>query len=54
MPLVLAQAVAMEMPVISAETAGVRELVADAGILVPTKDTERLAEAMRALMLAAG
>ena len=29
----------------------VRELVADAGVLMPTKDTERLAEAMRALRL---
>jgi len=51
MPLVLAEAMAMEKPVVATDTGGVRELVADAGVLVPAKDAERLAQAMRALML---
>jgi glycosyltransferase involved in cell wall biosynthesis len=51
MPLALAEAMAMEKPVVATAAGGVGELVADASTLVPVEDSERLAEAMRALML---
>jgi glycosyltransferase involved in cell wall biosynthesis len=53
MPLVLAEAMAMEKPIVATDVGGVRELVREEGIVVPSKDTERLAEAMCALMLQA-
>jgi glycosyltransferase involved in cell wall biosynthesis len=46
MPLVLGEAMAMEKPVVATDVGGVRELAGDAGIIVPAKDSERLAEAM--------
>ncbi len=51
MPLVLAEAMAMERPVVATDVGGVVELIADAGVLVPAQNAERLADAMRALML---
>jgi glycosyltransferase involved in cell wall biosynthesis len=50
MPLVLAEAMAMEKPVVATDVGGVRELVGDRGMLVPAKDPEALAEAMKATM----
>lgn len=46
MPLALGEAMAMEMPVVATNVGGVRELVGDAGILVPAKDANALAAAM--------
>lgn len=46
MPLALGEAMAMEMPVVATDVGGVRELVGDAGILVPAKDANALAAAM--------
>jgi glycosyltransferase involved in cell wall biosynthesis len=50
MPLVLGEAMAMEMPVVATEVGGVRELVGDAGLLVPARDPKALAQAMLATM----
>lgn len=50
MPLVLAEAMAMEKPVVATDVGGVRELVGDTGTLVPASDPEALAEAMLATM----
>ncbi|MGD0478818.1 MAG: glycosyltransferase [Terracidiphilus sp.] len=50
MPLVLAEAMAMEKPVVATDVGGVRELVGDRGVLVPAKNSGALAEAMLATM----
>ena len=50
MPLALGEAMAMEKPVIATDVGGVRELVGDAGMLVPARDSEALAKAMLELM----
>jgi glycosyltransferase involved in cell wall biosynthesis len=50
MPLVLGEAMAMEKPVVATDVGGVRELVGDAGALVPAKDPAALAGAMQATM----
>jgi glycosyltransferase involved in cell wall biosynthesis len=50
MPLVVGEAMAMEKPVVATDVGGVRELVGDAGVLVPSGDSKALAEAMIALM----
>jgi len=50
MPLVLGEAMAMEKPVVATDVGGVRELVGEAGIVVPAKDSDALAEAMRQVM----
>ncbi len=50
MPLVLAEAMAMEKPVVATDVGGVRELVGDRGMLVPARDPAALAEAMLATM----
>jgi glycosyltransferase involved in cell wall biosynthesis len=50
MPLVLAEAMAMEKPVVATDVGGVRELVGDRGMLVPARDSEALAEAMQTTM----
>lgn len=48
MPLVLAEAMAMQIPVISTELVGIPELVRPgAGFLVPPRDAEVLADALR-------
>jgi glycosyltransferase involved in cell wall biosynthesis len=46
MPLVVAEAMAMEKPVVATDVGGVRELVGDKGVIVPAKSPEKLAEAM--------
>ena len=50
MPLVLGEAMAMERPVVATDVGGVRELVGNAGVLVPAKDPAELAEAMLRVM----
>jgi glycosyltransferase involved in cell wall biosynthesis len=50
MPLALAEAMAMEKPVVATDVGGVAELVGAEGRLVPAGDAVRLAEAMRAVM----
>jgi glycosyltransferase involved in cell wall biosynthesis len=46
MPLVVAEAMAMEKPVVATDVGGVRELVGDDAVLVAARDTDALAEAM--------
>jgi len=50
MPLVLAEAMAMQKPVVTTSVGGCVELVGQAGQLVPAHKPEALAEAMRATM----
>ncbi|MGO9317254.1 MAG: glycosyltransferase [Terracidiphilus sp.] len=50
MPLVVCEAMAMEKPVVATDVGGVRELMGDAGVLVPAKSPESLAEAMLEMM----
>jgi glycosyltransferase involved in cell wall biosynthesis len=50
MPLALGEAMAMEKPVVATDVGGVRELVGDAGVLVPAKDAAALGGAMLAVM----
>ena len=53
--LVVAEAMACERPVVATDCGGVREVVADAGFLVPPRNTQALTEAMRlALRLSDG
>jgi glycosyltransferase involved in cell wall biosynthesis len=52
MPLALAEAMAMEKPVVATDVGGVRELVGDAGVLVSAHDPAALAAAMDATMRA--
>lgn len=49
-PLALGEAMAMEKPVVATDVGGVRELVGEAGILVPAKDSAALARAMLEVM----
>jgi glycosyltransferase involved in cell wall biosynthesis len=50
MPLVVGEAMAMEKPVVATDVGGVRELMGDAGMLVPAKNSDALAAAMLAVM----
>jgi glycosyltransferase involved in cell wall biosynthesis len=50
MPLALGEAMAMEKPVAATDVGGVRELVEDAGMIVPAKDSNALAAAMLSIM----
>jgi glycosyltransferase involved in cell wall biosynthesis len=50
MPLALGEAMAMEKPVVATDVGGVRELVGDAGVLVPAKDAAALGGAMLVVM----
>jgi glycosyltransferase involved in cell wall biosynthesis len=50
MPLVVGEAMAMEKPVVATDVGGTRELVGDAGIIVPPQDSTVLAAAMIDLM----
>jgi glycosyltransferase involved in cell wall biosynthesis len=50
MPLAVGEAMAMEKPVVATDVGGVRELVGDAGVVVPAKDSRALADAMLATM----
>jgi glycosyltransferase involved in cell wall biosynthesis len=54
MPQVLAEAMAMEIPVVATDVGGVRELVGSTGMLVPAKNPEALAEAMLETMRRSG
>ena len=46
MPLAVAEAMAMEKPVVATDVGGVRELLGDSGLLVPAGDSRELAAAM--------
>ena len=50
MPLAVGEAMAMEKPVVATDVGGVRELLGDAGVRVPSRNPEALAEAMLGLM----
>src|ERR1019366_2166487 len=50
MPLVVGEAMAMEKPVVATDVGGVRELVGEAGVIVPAKNPQALAESMLDLM----
>jgi glycosyltransferase involved in cell wall biosynthesis len=50
MPLVVGEAMAMQKPVVATDVGGVRELVAEAAVLVPAKDSAALATAMLEMM----
>lgn len=50
MPLVVGEAMAMEKPVVATDAGGTRELVGDAGIVVPVRDSAALAAAMIEMM----
>jgi glycosyltransferase involved in cell wall biosynthesis len=52
MPLVVGEAMAMEKPVVATDVGGVRELVGECGVIIPTKSPECLAQAMTAVMQA--
>ncbi len=51
MPLALAEAMAMEKPVVATDAGGVGELVGETGILVPPHSPEQLARAMCSVMI---
>jgi glycosyltransferase involved in cell wall biosynthesis len=46
MPLAVGEAMAMEKPVVATDVGGVRELVGDAGVIAPPRDSNTLARAM--------
>jgi len=46
MPLAVGEAMAMEKPVVATDVGGVRELVGDAGVVVPAGDSDALSAAM--------
>jgi glycosyltransferase involved in cell wall biosynthesis len=50
MPLAVAEAMAMEKPVVATDVGGVRELVGDAGLVVPSRNPDALAAAMLDIM----
>jgi glycosyltransferase involved in cell wall biosynthesis len=50
MPLAVGEAMAMEKPVAATDAGGVRELMGDAGLIVPAKSPDALAGAMLELM----
>ena len=50
MPLAVGEALAMEKPVVATDVGGVRELLGDAGLIVPSNSPDALAESMLALM----
>jgi glycosyltransferase involved in cell wall biosynthesis len=50
MPLVVGEAMAMQRPVVATDAGGVRELVGDAGVIIPPKCPEALAGAMLRVM----
>jgi glycosyltransferase involved in cell wall biosynthesis len=50
MPLAVGEAMAMEKPVVATDVGGVRELVGDAGMVIPARDSAALAKAMIATM----
>ena len=50
MPLAVAEAMAMQKPVVATDVGGTRELLGDSGTLVPPHDLQSLAEAMLRVM----
>jgi glycosyltransferase involved in cell wall biosynthesis len=50
MPLVVGEAMAMEKPVVATDVGGVREMVADAGMIVPARNANALADGMLGVM----
>jgi glycosyltransferase involved in cell wall biosynthesis len=50
MPLAVGEAMAMEKPVVATDVGGVRELLGEAGVIVPSRDSNALAGAMLELM----
>ena len=50
MPLAVGEAMAMEKPVVATDVGGVRELVGEAGVIVPARSPEDLARAMLKMM----
>ena len=54
MPLAVGEAMAMEKPVVATDVGGVRELVGNAGVVTPARDSEALAGAMLELMRRTG
>ena len=50
MPLVVGEALAMEKPVVATDVGGVRELIGNAGVVVPPKDSAALEDAMLRVM----
>jgi glycosyltransferase involved in cell wall biosynthesis len=50
MPLAVGEAMAMEKPVVATDVGGVRELVAEAGLIVKAEESAALADAMLAVM----
>ncbi len=50
MPLALGEAMAMEKPVVATNVGGVREMVGDAGLIVPSQSPDALAQSMLTLM----
>ncbi|MGB7264659.1 MAG: glycosyltransferase, partial [Terracidiphilus sp.] len=54
MPLAVGEAMAMEKPVVVTDTGGVRELVGDTGVVVPTRNHEALAQGMIETMRQSG
>lgn len=50
MPLALGEAMAMQKPVVATDVGGVKELVGDAGLIVPSKNPTALAQAMLKVM----
>ena len=54
MPLVVAEAMAMEKPVVATDVGGVSELVGDAGAVVPPRTRRRLRQAMLDVMRIVG
>jgi glycosyltransferase involved in cell wall biosynthesis len=52
MPLVVGEAMAMEKPVVATDVGGVRELMGEAGVMVPAKSPDALGQAMLALVQA--
>lgn len=50
MPLAIAEAMAMEKPLVATDVGGVRELIGETGLLVPAREPEALADAMLQLM----
>jgi glycosyltransferase involved in cell wall biosynthesis len=50
MPLVVGEAMVMEKPVVATDVGGVRELVGEAGVIVPAKNPEALAQSMLEMM----
>jgi len=50
MPLAVAEAMAMQKPVVATDAGGTRELVGDRGVIVPPQNAEALAAAMLATM----